>query len=1078
MKIGELKTGASLCFNRRLDLDDLKAAKAAGIECVELSFNYDGYFNVFDLPNRAEEYKAMAEEAGVELWSLHLPFSGLYDISQLDDEKRDETMRINKTLMEAASRAGVKVIVIHPSAEPISDDLRPARLVNSRKNLTILAAYAKALGMRLAVEDLPRSCLINHSREAKFMLSDNPDLYIVFDTNHLLGQDNLEFIEEVGDRIISLHVSDYDFIDERHRLPFEGRINWRDLAKALEKKGYCGPWMYEVGSNDGQRTYSDLRNNHMRIAEIAAEEPIVFDEFHVKWVYDRVCADACADGASISAKLNDASYSLAHFRCEKGGVSGNSIYRITYQAEVDNGVRTQIFLNIKDACGKVQFMAHGTPGATFVTPEGAASIEAVVCFTSPNGGKASLSGMTVERIGEPRPHKVKLAAAMFAYDGERTVENNMKVALERIDAAAAEGADLVLLTETVNTRQTKPPYTPAKMDDPCVTMLRDKARQHRMFVAASLRLDRGDGMTSNTALLFDRNGRIVGQYTKTHLTMSETWCGHVAGDDIPVFDTELGRIGFSICWDLFFPEHARAMFMKGVDIILNPTAGKCDFQHRASGYANSAIIVTAQCTDDPALTRITDRKGETLAEADPEKGIAIAEVDINEVVYHRNLSVVDSVTDPRFVYGAERRALLYAALADEKSGYNFDFDGEYEISDAALYFDNWSVVKNNEFVDAHAEADGRTVRAVLNGGRYSVARFFGKVDGLEGNSVYRAVFKSVCGDGVRRNVYYNWKDINGKTLFMGHLSPDITFVSPEGAASLEVTVCFSGDCANSAYLSDLAVEKVGVPEPKKVKLAAAMIIHDGEYTPESNLKVSLERIDAAADKGADLVLLTETVNTCYVSGLEIYQGAVTLDSPFVTALADKARERGIYVAASIRLDEGGLISNTALLFGRDGKLAGRYTKTHHTTTETWGGMVLGDEVPVFDTDIGRIGFSICWDLFFPEHARLLFMKGVDIILNPTYGICKYQHAASAYANGAFIVTANCGVSPELTRITDRRGDDIATADPDAKFAIAEVDINEYNKTFWLSAPDSWTDSRFVFMGERRPDLYGILAAEK
>jgi len=419
----------------------------------------------------------------------------------------------------------------------------------------------------------------------------------------------------------------------------------------------------------------------------------------------------------------------------------------------------------------------------------------------------------------------------------------------------------------------------------------------------------------------------------------------------------------------------------------------------------------------------------------------------------------------------ERRPDLYAPLADPKGGYNYDSTEAHEVSEDARYFDNWEVVHNNAAVDGIGVVCGNRITAKLNNGRYSLVRFHSELDGIEENTTYRMTFNSVCEDGVRRNVYYNFKAANGKTLFMGHGAPEITFNSPEGAASLEITVCFSSPDGGFGWLGEMALEAVGKPEPKKVKLAASMLKYDGGYTAEKNLEFSLAQIDAAADAGADLVLLTETYNTRFVYNVGM-QGAAAMDSPYVTKLADKAKERGIYVAASIRLLEDGYVSNTALLFGRNGELVGKYTKTHHTTGETWSGLKLGNEVPVFDTDIGRIGFSICWDLFFPEHARLLFMQGVDIILNPTAGICKWQHAASAYANGAFIVTANTSTHPELTRITDRKGDDIATADEEKKFAIAEVDINEYNKTFWLSAPDSWTDSRFVFMGERRPDLYG------
>ena len=71
---------------------------------------------------------------------------------------------------------------------------------------------------------------------------------ICFDTNHLFGEDTAEFVRKVGDKLITLHVSDYDFVNERHWLPGEGKIDWQSLLKALNEVGYQGPWLYEIGA--------------------------------------------------------------------------------------------------------------------------------------------------------------------------------------------------------------------------------------------------------------------------------------------------------------------------------------------------------------------------------------------------------------------------------------------------------------------------------------------------------------------------------------------------------------------------------------------------------------------------------------------------------------------------------------------------------------------------------------------------------------------------------------------------------------------------------------------------------------
>ena len=84
----KLKRGTSLCFTHSAEYEALKALHDAGIDCVEFSFNFDTYMNKMNFPERAEEYAAAAKETGIELWSIHLPFSRKLDISSADDVQR------------------------------------------------------------------------------------------------------------------------------------------------------------------------------------------------------------------------------------------------------------------------------------------------------------------------------------------------------------------------------------------------------------------------------------------------------------------------------------------------------------------------------------------------------------------------------------------------------------------------------------------------------------------------------------------------------------------------------------------------------------------------------------------------------------------------------------------------------------------------------------------------------------------------------------------------------------------------------------------------------------------------------
>ena len=83
-----------------------------------------------------------------------------------------------------------------------------------------------------------------------------------------MGEKNADYIRALGNYFINIHVSDYDFIDERHWLPYEGKTDWVELVTLLEEAGYEGPFLYEVprhipsGLNRRNLTYADYRDNY------------------------------------------------------------------------------------------------------------------------------------------------------------------------------------------------------------------------------------------------------------------------------------------------------------------------------------------------------------------------------------------------------------------------------------------------------------------------------------------------------------------------------------------------------------------------------------------------------------------------------------------------------------------------------------------------------------------------------------------------------------------------------------------------------------------------------------------------
>ncbi|MBQ9131364.1 MAG: TIM barrel protein, partial [Clostridia bacterium] len=123
----------------------------------------------------------------MELWSFHLPFAPLSELDLSRPDLCDHTVEYFKGLIKEGSAIGIKRFVVHPSGEPIFDDMRATRLECAKKSLARLAEYAKNFDGIICVEDLPRSCLGRDSEEMLALLSAHEDLRACFDTNHLLS---------------------------------------------------------------------------------------------------------------------------------------------------------------------------------------------------------------------------------------------------------------------------------------------------------------------------------------------------------------------------------------------------------------------------------------------------------------------------------------------------------------------------------------------------------------------------------------------------------------------------------------------------------------------------------------------------------------------------------------------------------------------------------------------------------------------------------------------------------------------------------------------------------------------------
>lgn len=230
--------------NARFNIEDVGRA---GIRYIELAWRNDT-FDMLDPDNEAlcASWVRRTRELGMDVWTMHLPYGPLWDVSLTDAEQSGEAVRRHLALLQLAHRWNIRTAVIHPSWEPIPEEERPARLDACKRNLPVLAEAAERLGIRLAVECLPRTCLGNTSLEMRSIVETDERLGICCDVNHLLQEPSEHFIRELGSRIITVHMSDYDGTDEKHWMPGKGIIRWNEVIGALAEHGYRGPFMFEV----------------------------------------------------------------------------------------------------------------------------------------------------------------------------------------------------------------------------------------------------------------------------------------------------------------------------------------------------------------------------------------------------------------------------------------------------------------------------------------------------------------------------------------------------------------------------------------------------------------------------------------------------------------------------------------------------------------------------------------------------------------------------------------------------------------------------------------------------------------
>jgi len=229
------------------------------------------------------------------------------------------------------------------------------------------------------------------------------------------------------------------------------------------------------------------------------------------------------------------------------------------------------------------------------------------------------------------------------------VNSNIDKTLAYIEEAGKAGADIVCTHEDFTnvcaycrdfTQPDLFPILAKTIKEPLRSRLSALAKQYSMHIAANF-MEWNDGNVYNTSTLFGRNGEILGQYKKVHLADSENW-KVTPGEEFVVVKSDIGNIGFCICYDMIFPETCRILALNGADIIIHQTQGwgtgskaspiVGESYMRVRAAENSVYVVVAKNIQgdgsDGGRSVIVDNYGDMLAESEvTTEGLLIYELE-------------------------------------------------------------------------------------------------------------------------------------------------------------------------------------------------------------------------------------------------------------------------------------------------------------------------------------------------------------------------------------------------------------------------------------------------------------------
>lgn len=256
---------------------------------------------------------------------------------------------------------------------------------------------------------------------------------------------------------------------------------------------------------------------------------------------------------------------------------------------------------------------------------------------------------------------------------------------------------------------------------------------------------------------------------------------------------------------------------------------------------------------------------------------------------------------------------------------------------------------------------------------------------------------------------------------------------------------------------------------------------------QKNINKMISMLEAAVSKyDPDLVIFPELAVTGYECS-ELYE---TLAEPFpegesIGIFCEQAKKHGVHIIFGF-VEKGEkegkpVVYNAAALINNHGEPLGCYRKSHLVDGEETKYFEKGTEYNVFDTSIGKIGIMICWDMAYPEVARILALKGAEIIAvpaawetEPNEGDWEIVNTARSFDNVLYLASCNhVGTDRELyffgrSKISGPLGRPLAAAGDGEEIISAAVD---------LSALPELREGYYVLLKDRNPKTYEQLLCD-